>query len=116
MFDLIIPVPLSKKRFRKRGFNQSYLLVQRWKEFTHVLSDFQIPTLVTDILIRRHQTTPQTGLGRRERMSNIKKAFSTSGDSTLWGKKILLTDDVYTMHGMEGNSGKLKDKASFYYH
>jgi ComF family protein len=94
--DLIIPVPLFKKRFRKRGFNQAYLLVQSWKQFAAVQTDFKMPRMVTDVLIRHHQTKPQTGLGRKERMTNLKNAFSVSDASIVWGKKILLTDDVYT--------------------
>jgi ComF family protein len=49
-----------------------------------------------DILARKKWTAPQTGLGRKERLQNIKNAFAVKDTSKINGKKILLVDDVYT--------------------
>jgi ComF family protein len=95
--DLIVPVPLHVKKLRMRGFNPSFLLVKDWvriPEFLHVgLPDIPIDI---NVLERRRWTEPQTGLGRKERLANIKNAFNISNDSKITGKRILLVDDVYT--------------------
>ena len=89
--DLILPVPLHIKRFRERGFNQSHLLVKDWAQM-----NFQIPTVERDVLVRKRKTVPQTGLGRKRRINNIKDAFSVSDPLKITGKKVLLVDDVFT--------------------
>jgi ComF family protein len=92
--DIIIPVPLHKKRFRKRGFNQAYLLMKAWEKFQGEF--YQLPRLERDILIRQRWTAPQTGLGRKERIRNIKNAFGVENPDQIRGKRVLLMDDVYT--------------------
>jgi ComF family protein len=94
--DLIVPVPLHVKKLRMRGFNPSFLLVKDWvriAEFLHV----GFPDIPVDlnVLSRTRWTEPQTGLGRKERLANIKNAFNISNDSKITGKRILLVDDVY---------------------
>ena len=89
--DLILPVPLHARRFRQRGFNQAYLLVRDWKR-----SDSPVPPVEKAVLLRTRWTDPQTGLGRKERISNIKRAFSVDDVQKIRGKKVLLVDDVYT--------------------
>jgi ComF family protein len=49
-----------------------------------------------DILARKKWTASQTGLGRKERLQNIKNAFVVNDTSKIEGKRILLVDDVYT--------------------
>jgi ComF family protein len=95
--DLIVPVPLHIKKMRIRGFNPSFLLVKDWG---HIAESLQIdmPDIPIDInvLERRRWTQPQTGLGRKERLVNIKNAFHIRNGSKITGKRILLVDDVYT--------------------
>ena len=89
--DLVVPVPLHAKRFRERGFNQSYLLVKDWAQMSR-----QAPTVERNVLVRKRRTVPQTGLGRKRRIHNIKDAFSVGDPLKIIGKKVLLVDDVYT--------------------
>ena len=92
--DVIIPVPLHRKRFRKRGFNQAYLLLQKWQ--TMAGFDSSACQVERDVLIRVVPTAPQTGLGRKERAANIKNAFDLVDETKIIDKRILLIDDVYT--------------------
>ncbi len=92
--DVIVPVPLHVKRFRKRGFNQAYLLVKDWERIVPI--GITVPPVVKDVLLRNRWTAPQTGLGRKERTTNIKNAFSVINKSVIVDNKILLVDDVYT--------------------
>ena len=95
--DLIIPVPLHIKRFRKRGFNQAFLLIRKWpviaKNMGFRLLDSQINR---DALFRNRDTGQQTGLDRTNRKKNVKNAFSIHTPALIKGKRILLVDDVYT--------------------
>jgi ComF family protein len=83
--DLVLPIPLHPTRFRERGFNQAYLLVRSWGDI-----------VARDILQRKRPTSPQTGLGRKERLRNVRGAFAVRDPLFVKNKRILLVDDVYT--------------------
>ena len=95
--DLILPVPLHTLKFRKRGFNQSYLLIRRWKSISApMVAEVAGIPVITDVLIRSKATVSQTGLGRQQRLKNIKSAFRVKIPEKVIAKKVLLVDDVYT--------------------
>jgi competence protein ComFC len=86
---LLVPVPLAKKKLRRRGFNQS-------EEIAKVLSEnLKIP-MMTNILLKNRETKTQMKLSREERTTNIKDAFFVENKELLKDKEILLVDDVYT--------------------
>lgn len=85
----IIPIPLSKKRLRMRGYNQVEEVVRK----------SPLPpgmSLHTHILIRTRDTQPQTELRRKERLLNIRDAFGVADVEAIRGKHILIIDDVTT--------------------
>lgn len=94
--DLIIPVPLHPRKLRRRGFNQSYLLVAKWPRYFSGENGGHRVEIRADLLRRVRWTTPQTGLGRRERQNNIKGAFSLTDGVNVGNRSVLLVDDVYT--------------------
>ena len=95
--DLIIPVPLHNKKLRRRGFNPSFFLVREWASIARALDNgFPVIPIAEDILLKTRWTKSQTGLGRKERLKNIKNAFSVNNASRIYRKTILLIDDVYT--------------------
>jgi ComF family protein len=95
--DVVIPVPLYGSRLKQRGFNQAVLLIQHWRktalEFAIDVAGLQIER---SILVRKRSTVPQTGLGRNQRMANMKNAFHVHEAERIRGRRILLVDDVYT--------------------
>jgi len=93
---LIIPVPLHPRKLRRRGFNQSYLLVAKWPRYFSGENGGRRIEIKADLLRRVRWTAPQTGLGRRERQNNIKGAFSLPNGVPVENCSILLVDDVYT--------------------
>jgi ComF family protein len=100
--DGIVPVPLSVRRLRERGFNQS-LLVAR------VLSrKFQIPLLM-DSLMKIKETPPQIGLSAKERLLNLRNAFEVEGD--IRGLSLLVVDDVMTTGATVTECSKVLMKA-----
>ena len=83
-----VPIPLSSKRQRKRGYNQ----VTRIIESTEGTS-----RLILNLLIRSKNTLPQTSLSREKRLQNMEAAFSytkQSIDSSI--ERIVIIDDVVT--------------------
>jgi ComF family protein len=110
--NLIVPVPLHKKKFRNRGFNTSLLLVKEWAFFLKSLyNESQVIPVAGEILLRKRWTESQTGLGRKERLQNIKNAFVISDSSKIKGGKILLVDDVYTTGATVNECAKVLLKA-----
>ena len=95
--DLVVPVPLHVKRFRKRGFNQSLLLICQWDRWARALNDGKWDLEIGGgVLARTRQTRPQTGLDRKNRLKNIKNAFAVVNAADVRDKRILLVDDVFT--------------------
>ncbi len=86
--NLIIPVPLSAKRSRWRGFNQAELLAQTLAKKYYLKID-------NKNLIRIKHKKAQAKLNEIERLHNIKGCFSWIGGN-LNKKNIILIDDVVT--------------------
>lgn len=86
---ILIPIPLNEKRLRWRGFNQA---TEISKELSKIL---EIP-LVLNCLIKIKETLPQVKLSERERKENVEGTFSCQNQSKIFGKRILLVDDIYT--------------------
>jgi ComF family protein len=95
--DLILPIPLHRKKMVKRQFNQSYLLV---RNFTRIYGKRygEKPEWQLDLtsLIRTKPTLPQTGLDTGMRKKNLENAFTVCHPGAVKGKQILLVDDVLT--------------------
>ncbi len=87
--DLVIPVPLFKKRQKKRGYNQSELLARAF------CANTQLPLEVA-ALVRVRDTGSQTKLGRAARVENMAGAFAVQNPVDVKGKTVLLIDDVAT--------------------
>lgn len=89
--DIIIPVPLHKKRLQERKYNQSALIA--WK-----LGKKAKKRVIADALIRRYQTQPLGHLTKPERKNILKNAIVVRDKykDILTDKNILLIDDVMT--------------------
>ncbi len=87
--DVIVPIPLHKKRFRQRGYNQSAFFAQG------LADSFGIPFL-SNAIVRTKQTTTQTEKSRHERLLNMSGAFSYTSKIDLTNKHVLIVDDVLT--------------------
>lgn len=87
--DYILPIPLSKRRMRMRGYNQVYEILRAQELDTQA-------DIRTDLLIRNIDTKPQTELPREKRLTNVRDAFGIADKKILRGKHILIVDDVTT--------------------
>jgi len=95
--DFIVPVPLHAKRFRKRGFNQAYLMIREWPALAAAMNlEMPCSRIERRLLFRKRHTPTQTGLGRQKRRKNIKDAFQITHGHDIKDKRVLLVDDVLT--------------------
>jgi ComF family protein len=85
--DAIVPVPMSPRDLRARGFNQSLLLAK-------ILASETKTPLIIDGLIKKKDTPQQIGLTAKERTANLRGAFSAK--KGFKGMTVLLVDDVMT--------------------
>ncbi len=87
---IIAPVPLHKRRYNWRGFNQAFLLSK------NIATKFNLP-VYEDAIIRKRNTKPQTKIKlMEERKKNIKGAFSCPDNNLIKNKNIIIVDDVCT--------------------
>lgn len=87
----LIPIPLSARRLRERGFNQVEVVV---KNVIRSQSGFEMDT---HILKRIRHTDAQTKLTKKDRLTNVTGAFTvTKTVNELHSKHIILIDDVMT--------------------
>lgn len=86
--DVVIPVPLHKRRLKKRGFNQAELIAREIGRGIDVSVEPQMA-------VRIKNTRPQKELNEKERHKNLKSAFKIS-KNVVKLKKVILVDDIYT--------------------
>jgi len=110
--DRVVPVPLHRKRLRERGFNQSFLLSKAWPSLSKAYHT-PWPDIPVDpcLLNRTRHTVSQTGLGRRERVVNLKNAFAVSPGKDIVNLRLLLVDDVFTTGATVNECSKILLKA-----
>ncbi len=87
--DLIIPIPLHKKRQKFRGYNQSEWIAKGISEIMNKPIDIKS-------VIRATYTETQTKKNKDERWENVKNIFEIKLPENLENKHVLLVDDVIT--------------------
>ena len=80
--NVVLPVPLHRRRERRRGFNQAELIAESLNR-----------KVDNEILRRRKNTPSQTGLSRSQRTMNLTGAFEVRGRVP---ECVIVVDDVYT--------------------
>ena len=87
--DFIIPVPLHKKRFYERGYNQVTTFCKA------IEKNLTIPIL-DDVLVKTQYLKSVTDKSKEGRLAHNKNVFSIENQHKIEGKHILLIDDVFT--------------------
>jgi ComF family protein len=101
--DLVLPVPLHRRRLASRGFNQALLLARR------LCRHPEVPpmSMAADLLLRRRETPSQTGLPLAERRDNVQDAFGVREARRVAGRSLLLVDDVLTTGATVGECARV---------
>ncbi|MBI5004615.1 MAG: ComF family protein [Candidatus Lloydbacteria bacterium] len=90
---IIVPIPLSKKRLRERGFNQSEKIIEECKRLDKNKSFL----FANDILCKTKETAPQASTkDRPERLKNIRGCFAVANPEKVKNKVVIVVDDITT--------------------
>lgn len=103
-FDLLLPVPLHRRRRRKRGYNQSELLARALARKTGI-------AIEGGLLKRVRPTLSQVGLKDAQRRDNVRNAFRCGNPAKISGRRVLLVDDVLTTGATAGSASSALLKA-----
>lgn len=105
---LIMPIPLSRKRLKERGFNQAELICQ---ELIKIDANKNFK-LEKNILFRIKDGVHQARIeNRKDRLKNIIGSFDTVNEEKIKGKNIILIDDVTTTGGTLAEARKVLKNA-----
>jgi len=83
--DLVIPVPLHRRRLAARGFNQAV-------EIARALAR----PIAYDVVVRVRDTPSQVGFTRADRLANVRAAFAPRSPFALRDRRVVVLDDVVT--------------------
>lgn len=100
-YDCILPIPMDRRRYLEREFNQSGLLAQT------VYGFLKSPRLKSRILARKGGALPQSLLGRQGRRINVDHVFSIRNAEQIQGRSLLLVDDIFTTGATIGEISKI---------
>lgn len=100
-YDCIVSVPVHKKRFKVRGYNQSKLIAKEVAKLCK--KDF-----FDEILVKSKNIVAQSSLDKLGRVGNIKDAFSAGINfNNVCGKKVALFDDIFTTGATSNECAKV---------
>ena len=103
--DIVVPVPLSKRRRFERGFNQAELIARSLSRATGLSLD-------TKSLIRaKHSKRSRAQMDRRGRRMSVANAFQVKRHRLMEERKILLVDDVMTSGATASMAAKALKKS-----
>ena len=103
-YDIIIPVPIHKKRKAQRGYNQTQLIANKISKYLNI-------KLCNNVLVKNKNTIAQSKLNKKKRVQNIKGVFKILNSEKIKGKDILLLDDIYTTGSTANECSKILKKA-----
>lgn len=89
-YEIIIPIPIHRKRIINRGYNQSELIA---KEISNKLENIKF---INNLLIKTKNNIAQSTLSKEERITNVKNIYKIRDNNLINGKNIILIDDIYT--------------------
>lgn len=88
-FDLVVPVPIHKKRLKQRGYNQS-------EHFGIGIAEVLNITINTADLVKTKHVSSQTRKVKLDRIKNVENVFEVINPNTFEDKNLLLVDDLLT--------------------
>lgn len=103
-YDVIVPVPISRKRMKERGYNQSELIAEQ-------IANAMEKRLITKCLYKCKDIIAQSKLNKEEREVNIKDVYAIKNEHELFNKKVLLFDDIYTTGSTVNECSRILGKA-----
>lgn len=89
-YDIIIPVPMTNKKIKERGYNQTEIIARIIsKNITNI-------TIQKKVLIKYKDNKVQSRLNKKQRQHNVKDVYKLSGGEIIKDRNVLILDDIYT--------------------
>lgn len=89
IYDIIIPVPISRKRKKERGYNQSLLIAKEIAKNENI-------KLKNNVISKVKNNNTQSKLKKEARLENVKNVYRVINNKDITNKNILLIDDIFT--------------------
>lgn len=102
--DVVIPVPLSSKRLRERGFNQATVIGRE------VSARLGVPFDESSLVRKIHTPMHRAGMDRKARAVTVKNAFEVVRPKLIHDKIVLLVDDIFTSGETASHCAKILKK------
>jgi ComF family protein len=102
-FDFVTCVPMHKKSFKERGYNQAELLAKECAKF------LSLPYV--DTLEKFKENKTQHSVSGKERAQNVRGVYRIIEKDRVAGKKILIIDDIITTGNTLGECARIISKA-----
>lgn len=105
-YDIIMPVPIHKKRKKERGYNQSEIIAKKIAQ--------NVPNLefINDCLIKKVNTVAQSSLNKWQRIANVKNVYIINNTQKIKNKKVIIFDDIYTTGNTVNECAKILKQAN----
>lgn len=87
--DIILSVPIHKKRKLERGYNQCELITKEISEIMKIETD-------NKIIVKQINNKVQSTLNKLERLENVKNVYKIVNNEKIINKKVIIFDDIYT--------------------
>lgn len=89
-YDIIIPVPMTNKKIKERGYNQTEIIAR-------IISK-NIPniTIQKNVLIKYKDNKVQSRLNKKQRQHNVQDVYKLSNGEIIKNRNVLILDDIYT--------------------
>ena len=89
-YDIIIPVPMTNKKIKERGYNQTEIIAR-------IISK-NIPsiTIQKNVLIKYKDNKVQSRLNKKQRQHNVQDVYKLSNGEIIKDRNVLILDDIYT--------------------
>lgn len=99
-YDIILPVPISKKRYKQRGYNQTELIAREISKRAGI-------ELVTNCVYKERNNVPQSTLNKEDRIENVKNTYIIKNSKIIKDKRVIILDDIYTTGSTVNECSKL---------
>lgn len=89
-YDIIIPVPMTNKKIKERGYNQTEIIA---KIISQNITNI---TMQKNVLIKYKNNKVQSQLNKEQRQQNVQNVYELINEEIIKNKNILILDDIYT--------------------
>lgn len=104
LYDIILSVPMSKKKKSRRGYNQTELISKKISQNLNI--EYR-----NNILIKAKNNLTQSSLTEKQRFENVKNVFKVQNEEIIKNKRIIIFDDILTTGATANECAKQLKKA-----